>query len=79
MIKRLFLGLSIFLIAVFLVLSIVAHNDVDYKEIVKGAEKSSETSAVLSEGGIKPEEGSKDNEEQKKEVIEQLRELGYLA
>lgn len=79
MIKRLFLGLSILLIAVFLVLTIVANNDVDYKEIIKETERPTETSAVLSEGGIKPEESSKDNEEQKKEVIEQLRELGYLA
>lgn len=79
MIKRLFLGLAILLIAAFLVLSIVANNDVDYKEIIKETERSTETSAVLSEGGIKPEENSKDNEEQKKEVIDQLRELGYLA
>jgi len=79
MIKRLFLGLSILLIAAFLVLTIVAHNDVDYKEIIKEPEKSSETSAILSEGGIKPEENTKDSEEQKKEVVEQLRELGYLA
>lgn len=78
MIKRLFLGLSVFLIAVFLVLTIIAHNDVDYKDIITQTEKSSETSAVLSEGGVKPEDGSKDDEEQKKEVVEQLRELGYL-
>lgn len=78
MIKRLFLGLSILLIAIFLVFGIVAHKDVNYKGITKETEKSFETSAVLSEGGIKPEENSKDGEEQKKEVIEQLRELGYL-
>ena len=71
--------MSILLISIFLVFGIVAHKNVDYKEITKGAERSTETSAVLSEGGIKPEENSKDNEEQKKEVIEQLRELGYLA
>ncbi len=79
MIKKLFLALSVLLIAVFLVFGIVAHKDIDYKEITKGAERPTETSAVLSEGGIKPEEDSKNNEEQKKEVIEQLRELGYLA
>lgn len=79
MIKKLFLAVSILLIAVFLVFGIVAHNDLDYKEVIKGVERPTETSAVLSEGGIKPEENSKDNEEQKKEVIEQLRELGYLA
>lgn len=72
--KKRYLVFFIFLIAVFLVCGTIADNDIDYKEIIKEADRSVEISVVLNDGNIQVE----DSQDDKEEVKDQLRELGYL-
>ena len=64
----------VLLIAVFLVYGSVANNDIDYKAVVIEADKPVEVSAVLNNDDIQVE----DSQDDKEEIKEQLRELGYL-
>lgn len=64
----------VILIAVFLVSGIIANNDIDYKSVIKEADRPAEVSAVLNNDDTQ----IGDSQDDKEEVKEQLRELGYL-
>lgn len=72
------LVIFVLLIAIFLICGSGADKDMDYKMIlIKESNVPLETSAVLNDGKVSIE-SSQSDEENKEELKEQLRSLGYL-